>query len=129
MVTGLTRRLGRPEGGAFEPEVRKPCLLLDGSDHLRSGKGRVASSAEIGVRAGPESVVQPLPDHANSELLDALDLLNGRSRAFRISAVQVSPPLTTPSFLPRKLIFESVEAETVFQEELVNVLCPDSFGL
>src|SRR5258706_11296150 len=38
------------EAYAFEPEVRKPCLLLDGSDHLRSGKGRVASSAKISVR-------------------------------------------------------------------------------
>jgi hypothetical protein len=47
MATDLTKEIGKArEAFAFEPEVRKPCLLLDGSDHLRSGKGRVASSAD-----------------------------------------------------------------------------------
>src|SRR2546421_2954414 len=54
MATDFLRRLGRPRSDALEPGVRKPCLLLDGSDHIRSGKGRVASSAEISVRAPPD---------------------------------------------------------------------------
>ena len=41
--------IGKTASYALEPEVRKPCLLLYGSDHLRSGKGRVASSADISV--------------------------------------------------------------------------------
>ena len=59
--------IGKTASYALEPEVRKPCLLLYGSDHLRSGKGRVASSAEISGRAAPESVVHQLADHANSD--------------------------------------------------------------
>src|SRR5258705_2503823 len=48
MVTGPLRGSGRPRSDAFEPEVRKPCLLLDGATTYAPGKGEWRRSATSG---------------------------------------------------------------------------------
>ena len=87
--------MGRPRSAALEPEVRKPCLLLDGSDHVAPGKGewRRALKSAGGSIKFPKRSDRP---NKRNRIWDALDLLHGRSRAFLfplkiLNAVLISP--------------------------------------
>src|SRR5258705_1677532 len=110
MATDLIRDWEGREVYALEPEVRKPCLLLDGSDHLRSGKGRVASSAEISVRLRKSSVVNYLITKSVNFRTPSIFCIGDRGRFVFCCPIHRLYPFR--QFPLRKLI-QSVEIQTV----------------